>query len=88
MTPNKSLFDTYQDLTRSEPVKLGNGQSLFAVGVGRIKIEQGFLDRVYYVPGLITNLFSIRSATEKGAFVEYVKDRVRIRLNSQEINGQ
>lgn len=42
MTPNRHWFATYQALTAPIPIKVGDGNEIFAVGLGRIFVTQTY----------------------------------------------
>lgn len=50
---------------------------VYASGWGRIDSTVGPIENVYHVPKLVTNLFSIRSATQQNLVVQYSKTDVK-----------
>ena len=67
MTPNVSVLQDFQHLDQPIAVSYGNNMTGKAIGKGRVELypEMYLLD-VQYVPGLATNLVSIKQATSKG----------------------
>lgn len=71
-------FYDYTELTEHRPVKIGNGEHVYGVGVGKINVEvfdgkrwlQKYLTDVLYVPKLHMNLFSQGRCCDKG--YEYI----------------
>ena len=80
MTQTKELLSDYKELDRPETVKLGDGNTVEAVGVGNVHLNMLFDDskpkkatmyHVLYVPKLTCNLFSIRAAALRGNTVKF-----------------
>lgn len=70
MSPNKFWFATYAPFPQNKEIQLGNGSRMAALGIGSIRTNAGVVEEVYYVPDSITNLFSIRAATQHGIVVQ------------------
>jgi len=72
--------------TTPQPVYMGNNSKLMAEGIGDVPItlvhegreHKGVLTNVLYVPGLATNLVSVRQLVEHGFKVNFAKDRCTI----------
>lgn len=77
MSPNKHWFSALALFTSRLKIQLGNGNCMYALGVGHMKSDKGDIHSVYYVPELVTNLFSIRSATRRGIVVQYTTSSVK-----------
>ena len=84
MTNNKELLSDYMELETPEKVRLGDGRSVDAVGVGNIHLQMLFkvsepkksvMYKVLYVPQMSCNLFSVRAAASKGNFVKFGRSR-------------
>lgn len=73
MSPQRSWFTNFKNI-EPHPLKVGNGQSIFAEGIGDILIRafdgnnwnRKYLSDVLFVPQLKFNLFSLASALDKG----------------------
>ena len=82
MTSNCDLLISYQKFSESEPVVLGDGRSVDALGAGEIHItvllgpkekdeRKSTTTNVLYVPKLAANLFSARATAMKGKVVQF-----------------
>ena len=80
MTFESSILHAYKDFETPEPVGLGDGHTVSAIGVGEVKITTQlhngervvcWMTDVLYVPKLTNNLFSVHSATSKGNTVSF-----------------
>ena len=96
MTPQISLF-TSIDRSHRSSVIVANGKSLEVKGIGKININLTTnkdtkvlcLENVLYVPGLSSNLFSIREFTSNGKSVGFDSSKVYlITENEKLIIGQ
>ena len=96
MTKNKELLSDYQELENPEKVRLGDGHTVDAIGVGNIHLQMVFkvsepkksvMYKVLYVPQLSCNLFSVRAAASKGNFVRFGRSRCWIRDRDQKLCG-
>lgn len=64
MTGNKGWFDEYKTLNEPKPIKLGNGQYIYAKGIGTVNVKAfnghewkpKYLSNVLYVPNIKYNL--------------------------------
>ena len=96
MTPQISLFSSI-DKSYSSSVIVANGKSLEVKGIGKVNINLTTnkdtkvlcLENVLYVPGLSSNLFSIREFTSNGKSVGFDSSKVYlITENEKLIIGQ
>ena len=80
MTWQKELFDMFKELSPPEKVRLGDGRTVDAVGIGNIKMMMNFSNTetkpavfydVFYVPKLTCNLFSVKAATQRRNLVKF-----------------
>ena len=82
MTSNRDLLMNYQEFSKPEPVVLGDGRSVHALGTGEICVtmllgskesdeRKSTMTKVLYVPKLAANLFSARAAAMKGKVVQF-----------------
>ena len=74
-------------------VGLGDGSTVEAVGVGRVRldmlfrVEQAVLYDVLHVPKLSCNLFSVRAAASKGNSVNFGQSKCWIFNRNRELCG-
>ena len=74
MMYDRSLFSTYCELKNPIPVKLGNGNTVDAIGIGTVDVvtlhDHNFnefsLQNVYHVPDLTNNFVSVSAMTRVG----------------------
>jgi hypothetical protein len=74
---NMNMFDTYSELKRKKEVKLADGKSLKAIGVGTVNVKSYMgteyvnlsITDVLYVPDMCTHLFSQGTALDKGFYL-------------------
>lgn len=85
MSPNKVWMNNYEVMSEPIMVKLGNSETLQAIGFGSIRTTVGKLERVYHVPDLSTNLFSIGTATSKDLTVVHLKEAIVIMKDDFEV---
>ena len=80
MTFESSVLHNYKDFEAPEPVGLGDGRTVSAIGVGKVKVitqlHNGkrvvcWMTNVLYVPKLTNNLFSVNAATSTGNTVSF-----------------
>lgn len=83
MSDNRAAFINFKEIPKGTwPVAIANELSLWVLGKGDIKIKRrahdqwldGTLHDVLYIPDLITNLFSIGRAADKGIVTIYRKN--------------
>jgi hypothetical protein len=90
MTSSRDLLMNYQEFSESEPVVLGDGRSVHALGTGEISItmllgpkekddRKSTMNKVLYVPKLAANLFSARAAAMKEKVVQFGHTLCRIK---------
>ena len=89
MTYMKEALSEYQELDNEEPVTLGDGKMVSALGKGNIKLllqngETGTLNNVLYVPKLTCNLFSVGAAADNNLTILFDRNSCTF-INS---NGQ
>lgn len=98
MSPNISIFRNYRRIAE-HPVRIGNGQIIYAAGKGDVDISvyngerwtDKYLENVLHVPDLFANLFSQGKVLDKGyklnsdkEHCEFVRDGVRISVGVRE----
>ena len=97
MTSSHQLFVDYEEFTEPEPVTLGDGHTVNALGKGNIKIimmpgtngeVRGTLKEVLYVPKLACNLFSVRAAASNGLVVQIGHSMCWIKNSSGKVVGR
>ena len=80
MTFECSVLHNYKNFEAPEPVGLGDGHTVSAVGVGKVKVITQlyngervvcWMTDVLHVPKLTNNLFSVHAATSKGNTVSF-----------------
>ena len=87
MTWDRDMYCEYRELSTPQPVKLGDGRKVNAMGKGTIKLkvmsssdrEVTFtLTETLHVPDMSCNLLSVRSITDKGYRMSFHEDRCSI----------
>lgn len=76
----------YKPLLEKYPIQVGNGEYLYAVGIGHIdcvapvgkKEVKLRLNKVHYVPGLSENLFSVGAAMAAGVHITFSDDKALV----------
>lgn len=80
-TTNQSeLFETFTPFDQNHQVKTANGDSVPAIGFGKIRVQswvngekyEFFLSQVWYVPSIRKNWFSTLSAQDKNPDSEFI----------------
>ena len=93
MTFESSVLHDYKDLEAPEPVGLGDGRTVSAVGIGKVKVitqlHNGervvcWMTDVLYVPKLTNNLFSVAA---KGNTVSFRHKHCCIRNKNRKVIG-
>ena len=96
MTNQRACLVNYQEFGNPQQVKLGDGRTVDALGVGNIQLEMIFkvsapkhvmMYNVLFVPKLAGNLFSVGAAVEKGHIVQFGHTRVWIRGSNGQLYG-
>ena len=80
MTFQGKILYNYKEFETLEPVGLGDGHTVSALGIGKVKVVSqlyhnkkvfGWMTDVLYVPKLTSNLFSVNAATLKGNVISF-----------------
>lgn len=75
MSPHRELFTTYVKFEEPEPITIGDGTKLEALGEGNIPFLtddfEGTFTKVLWVPGLKANLFSVGKAMDLNCSVAF-----------------
>ncbi len=88
MTFQKNLLHDYQEFDVPEKVGLGDGRIVNAIGTGSVCLNMQFklsdskrsrMYKVLYVPRMACNLFSVRSAVQKGNIIKFGSSKCWIR---------
>lgn len=96
MTCDKEILQEYQQFSKAQSVKLGDGRVVDALGVGNVNMKMTFkisdvknvtMYDVLYVPKLSGNLFSVGAAAKKGNTVHFKKSRCYIRGKDGTLQG-
>ena len=96
MTFEKNVLQGYSEFEASEPVGLGDGCTVAALGVGKIKVTTQlyngeivgcWISDVLYVPKLTTNLFSVHDATAQGNMVSFKHESCHIQNKKGKVIG-
>ena len=75
MTWDESILYDYSTFNEPEPVGVGDGYPVEALGMGKVQMTMllgngqdisRVMQNVLYVPELTTSLFSVRAVTKKG----------------------
>ena len=81
MVLTKETFSSL-DMSKGPPIVLGDDTLSDSLGKGRIDIDQGSFNNVFYVPGLASNIFSVYHMTHTGS-----PKKVIFSLNDVEITN-
>jgi hypothetical protein len=89
MTSQKECLEDYVEFEKGEPVTLGDGKTVQAIGKGNVKLQlgsqsTGTLQSVLYVPHLSCNLLSVGAAADQNLVVEFNREGCRFR----DLSGQ
>ena len=96
MTCQKELLTDYKQFDKAQKVGLGDGRTVEAVGIGKVKVNMLFkmsspkestMHDVLYVPKLTCNLFSVRAAAQKGNFIKFGHSKCWIRNQKGKLCG-
>lgn len=86
MSPDKSVFETYQTITPKN-VRFGNKQYGSGIGIGRVRIHTDgrtlILDNVLHVPSLSRQLISLSAAITNGAVGNISNDAITLSKNNR-----
>lgn len=82
MSPNIKWFLSFNRSEKDVNVRLGDGSCMPAHGYGQIHTDAGIIEDVYYIPNMVTNLFSIQAATRKNIIVKYSMNEVTFVKNN------
>ncbi|CCO37765.1 Retrovirus-related Pol polyprotein from transposon TNT 1-94 Includes: RecName: Full=Protease [Rhizoctonia solani AG-1 IB] len=92
MTPNRHWFYTYQTLTPPIQIRVGDGNLIPAIGVGRVHVTlynrhgvetPAVMKSVLHVPELNANLMSVKELTQGGTDVLFRKSFGAILVGDQ-----
>ena len=95
-TFQRDALREYREFEYPEPVQLGDGRMVNALGAGKVKmISQlipgrkvtGWMTEVLYVPKLTSNLFSVHFAAQKGNVVSFGHENCWIRNRKRKLIG-
>lgn len=101
MSCRREWFRNFEKLDEPHPVRIGNGDVIYAVGKGDVDVlvydgcawQQRYLAGVYYVPKLVVNLFSQGSCLDKGCVMyaerhkcEFKRDGETVAVGVRETN--
>ena len=96
MTFQKELLHDYREFKTPEPVGLGDGHTVEALGTGRVRIitephhrrrVPGWMTNVLYVPKLAGNLFSVRAAAQNRKVISFERKYCWIRDEKNHLVG-
>ena len=96
MTFQGEILYNYKEFETPEPVGLGNGLTVSALGSGKVKVAlqlyhnkkvAGWMTDVFYVPKLTSNLFSVNAATLKGNVISFGHKYCWIRNKKRKLIG-
>ena len=97
MTWDESILYEYSTFDEPEPVGLGDGYPVEALGMGKVRIMMQLgngqdisrvIENVLYVPQLTTSLFSVRAVTRKGYRVIFEDEECRIETKQGKLLGK
>ena len=95
MTFNRCVLRHYKEFETPEPVGLGDGRTVNALGMGEVKFTSylphnrkvtGWMSNVLFVPQLANNLFSVRAAALNGNVVSFGR-KCWIKSNKKKLIG-
>lgn len=84
MINNNKYLMNLKDVQSSVGVAKVN-ESMMSKGTGILESENCILNNVMYIPELSANLISVPAITENGGEVTFMKDKVVIKKNNEEI---
>ena len=85
-----TIKDCFEKLTESkQKIILASGESIYAQGIGAVKIKTKFcrltLRNVWYVPKLLSNFLSINKIVKSGHIVRFTEKKAVMRSRRNEI---
>ena len=92
----KYVLHSYKEFETPEPVGLGDGRTVTALGMGKAKVISqvqhgkkvvGWMTDVLYVPKLTNNLFSVHAAASKGNVISFSHEFCWIRNKKRKLIG-
>lgn len=86
MTNNKAWISNYRSLVTPINIRLGENRIIQALGFGEIKTSIGAIKNVHFVPQIMSNLFSLSSATDHGIHILTDKFSMRFIKDNQEVS--
>ena len=96
MTFQREVLHNYTEFETPQPVGLGDGRTVEALGTGKVKVvsqlyhekkKVGWMTDVLYVPKLTNNLFSVHAATLKGNMISFGSNYCWIRNKQRKLTG-
>ena len=96
MTFQGEILYNHKEFETPEPVGLGDGRTVSALGSGKVKVVlqlyhnkkvAGWMTDVLYVPKLTSNLFSVNGATLKGNVISFGHKYCWIRNKKRKLIG-
>ncbi|XP_076325268.1 uncharacterized protein LOC143233189 [Tachypleus tridentatus] len=96
MTHQRNILSNYHKFSKPQKVRIGDGRTVEALGVGNCKLEMTFkvsnskhvtMQSALHIPKLASNLFSVGAATEKGNIAQFGVNRCYIRGKSGQLHG-
>lgn len=84
MTNKRDYLKNFEKKQSKIEVATAN-ESMIAKGSDSIEFENCNMKNVLYVPELNTNLLSVHAVTENGGKIEFLKNKVTIKLNNKVI---
>jgi hypothetical protein len=79
MTPNKEIINNFEEI-KLFPIYASDGKQMQAIGKGEVTLDTTFrgeillgtIKEVYYVPGLVANLFSSGKLNSNGFTINLI----------------
>ena len=96
MTNRKDALVSFREFKIPQLVRVGDGRTVEAVGIGKVQLEMKFkvsdskvitMHDVLFVPKLASNLFSVGAAVGNGNMMQFRDDRCYIRSQSGSLHG-
>lgn len=91
MSKRREWFRNFETLDEQHPVRIGNGNIIYAIGKGDIDVlaydgcdwQRRHLAGVYFVPNLVVNLFSQGSCLDLGGKMIATSDGCEFKRNGE-----